>query len=176
MILLENKSKFLPLAPAGKKVFLYGVDPAVAAEYGLTVVDAPEKADFAIVRTTSAFQSEHPNMGMGNNTREGRLDYRESDPGYEALTTASSKVPTVMIVRMNRPAILTNVKDKTVALLADFGADDHAALDVLIGKALPGGHFPYELPSSMDAVEMQRSDLPHDSLNPLYPYGYGLSY
>ena len=28
----------------------------------------------------------------------------------------------------------------------------------------------------MRAVEQQRSDLPHDSDHPLYPYGFGLHY
>jgi beta-glucosidase len=61
-------------------------------------------------------------------------------------------------------------------LLADFGASDRAVLDVIFGKVKPEGKLPFELPSSMDAVRAQRTDVPRDSENPLYPFGFGLSY
>jgi beta-glucosidase len=61
-------------------------------------------------------------------------------------------------------------------LLADFGASDAALLDVLFGQVAPQGHLPFELPRSMDAVRAQKEDLPYDSVDPLFPYGYGLSY
>jgi beta-glucosidase len=66
------------------------------------------------------------------------------------------------------------VKDKAAALYGDFGINDDALLDVLTGKATAGGHLPFELPSSMDAVGAQKSDVPHDSAHPLYSYGYAL--
>ena len=79
-----------------------------------------------------------------------------------------------MTVYLDRPAILTEVKDKVVALYADFGINDDALLEVLAGKATAGGHLPFELPSSMAAVAAQKSDAAHDSEKPLYPYGYAL--
>jgi beta-glucosidase len=47
---------------------------------------------------------------------------------------------------------------------------------VLVGKARPEGRLPFELPSSMAAVEAQQPDAPHDSENPLYPIAFGLRY
>ena len=58
-------------------------------------------------------------------------------------------------------------------LCADFGVSDNALLDVLMGRAKAQGHLPFELPSSMAAVEAQKSDVSHDSVHPLYAYGYG---
>ena len=46
----------------------------------------------------------------------------------------------------------------------------------LAARARPQGKLPFELPSSMDAVAAQRSDVPHDSRNPLYRFGFGRSY
>jgi beta-glucosidase len=77
-------------------------------------------------------------------------------------------------VYMDRPAILTDVKDKLAALYADFGVSDASLLDVLMGNGKAKGHLPFELPSSMEAVTAQKSDVPHDSVKPLYPYGYAL--
>ena len=51
-----------------------------------------------------------------------------------------------------------------------------ALLDVLAGRAKPEGKLPFELPSSMDAVVAQKSDMPHDSARPLYPLGFGRRY
>ena len=60
-------------------------------------------------------------------------------------------------------------------MLADYGASDAAVLDVIFGAATPQGKLPFELPSSMEAVRQQKTDLPHDSENPLYPFGFGLT-
>jgi beta-glucosidase len=59
-------------------------------------------------------------------------------------------------------------------LLADFGASDAAVLDVIFGKAKAEGRLPFELPSSMEAVRTQNADVPYDSAQPLYPFGFGL--
>jgi len=46
----------------------------------------------------------------------------------------------------------------------------------VFGKVRPQGKLPFELPSSMEAVRRQKEDLPHDSKNPLYKFGFGLVY
>jgi beta-glucosidase len=36
--------------------------------------------------------------------------------------------------------------------------------------------LPFELPSSMEAVLQQKEDVPYDSKDPLYRFGFGLGY
>ena len=79
-------------------------------------------------------------------------------------------------MRLDRPAILTAIKDSSAALLGEFGASDRAVLDVLTGKAQPRGKLPFELPSSMSDVEAQLPDAPHDTRQPLYPIFFGRAY
>ncbi|MFS2027195.1 glycoside hydrolase family 3 C-terminal domain-containing protein [Massilia sp. GER05] len=100
----------------------------------------------------------------------------DGNPDYEAIKRAGARIPTIVTVNLERPAILTNVVDKTRAVLATFGISDEALLDVVTGKGTPEGHLPVELPSSMAAVARQRSDLPYDSERPLFPFGFGLAY
>ena len=176
LVLLENKGHLLPLKSAKQKVFLYNIDPEAAAHLGLVVVDALEQADIAIIRAPAPFQSEHPSYIFGSRQMEGRLEYRDSDLAYDAFLKASAKIPTILTVELDRPAILTNIKDRATVLIANFGIDDDALLGVILGSAKPEGHLPFELPSSVEAVTSQKSDVPHDSQNPLYAYGYGLSY
>jgi beta-glucosidase len=172
-VLLENKGGLLPLA-AGRKVWLYKVDPAEAKARGFIVVDDPAQADLAILRVDAPFETLHPYHFFGSRQNEGRLDFRDGQADYEAIKRASAKVPTAVAVNLDRPAILTNVRDKVQVLLATFGASDAAVLDVLTGKARAQGRLPFELPSSMSAVEQQDPAIPDDSASPLYPRGAGL--
>ncbi|MEH3107526.1 MAG: glycoside hydrolase family 3 C-terminal domain-containing protein [Sphingomonas fennica] len=174
-VVLENRQAILPLAPAARKAWLHGVDATVAAKAGFTIVGDPAQADVAIVRIATPSEKLHPYHFFGSRQNEGRLDFRDGDAGYEAVKRAAARVPTIVAVDMDRPAILTNVAPKAAALVVLFGASDAALLDVVTGKASPRGHLPFELPSSMAAVEAQDPAVPDDSAKPLYPRGAGLT-
>lgn len=171
-VLLQNRGQALPFAGA-RRVWLHGMAPAAAEAAGLTVVDDPAAADFAIVRTEAPSEMLHPHHFFGSRYKEGRLDFRAGDPAFEALQRASAAVPTVLSIFLDRPAILTNVQDAADVILANFGASDAAVLDVVLGRASPRGVLPFELPRSMAAVEAQDPALPDDSADPLYPRGAG---
>ncbi|USQ96578.1 glycoside hydrolase family 3 protein [Caulobacter sp. RL271] len=176
LTLLENKNGLLPLKGAGRKVWLKGVSPDIARAHGLVPVQDLAEAELAIVRTATPYQTLHPNYVFGSFQHEGDLSFKDGAADYEAIKTASAKVPTIVAVYLDRPAILTNVRDKASALIGDFGAGDDAFLDALTGAAPPRGKLPFELPSSMAAVEAQAEDAPHDSKDPLYPIHFGLTY
>jgi len=176
LVLLQNKSAILPVRAAGKKVFLHDIDPKIAAHYGFIVVATPEEADLAILRVNTPFETLHPHYFFGSRQHEGDLSFKDGNPEYELIKQASAKVPTIVTVYLDRPAILTNIVDKSAAIVGNFGVNDDALLDVLTGKAKPGGKLPFELPSSMAEVLAQKSDVPHDTAHPLYAYGFGLSY
>ncbi len=84
--------------------------------------------------------------------------------------------PTLVIIHLDRPAVIPELAEGCVALLGEFGASDAAVLDVVWGKFNPTGKLPFELPSSMAAVRAQQPDTPYDSANPLFPFGHGLRY
>jgi beta-glucosidase len=173
MTLLKNENKALPLTPGKLKIYVRNIDPKVAAQYG-TVVDKPEQADFAIVRLNTPFVPVNSPIMMSRMFHHGDLDFKgkQKDSILQLLKT----VPTIVDIYLDRPAVISEISAKARALLADFGASDAAVLDVIFGKDKPGGHLPIEMPSSMDAVRAQKEDLPYDSKNPLYKFGFGLSY
>lgn len=173
-VLLENRKVTIPLTATRRKVWLYGVDPKTAADAGLQVVSDAKQADVALIRLAAPFEKLHPHHFFGAMQNEGRLDFRDGDAGYEALKSVAGRLPVIVAVDLDRPAILTNVQDKADALLGLYGASDAALLDVVLGRALARGHLPVELPRSMAAVEAQRPDLPNDSRKPLYPVGAGI--
>jgi beta-glucosidase len=172
MVLLENRRSMVPIR-RGTKVWLFHIAPDEAKARGLVVMDTPAQAEVAIIRAETPSENLHPGYFFGSRQHEGRLNLQAGDPAYDALLQCG-KTPAVMTVYMDRPAILTDVKDKVAVLYADFGVSDASLLDVLMGNGKAQGHLPFELPSSMEAVTAQRSDVPHDSLKPLYPHGYSL--
>ena len=180
LVLLENQGGLLPLRTAGRsaplRVYLRGIAPDAVTREGWTVVTDPKQAEIALVRLTAPFETLHPGYVFGAMFHEGSLAFRDGDPDYEAFKRASAVVPTIVTVYLDRPAILTPVKDRARAVIANFGVSDAALLDVLTGRAAPEGKLPFELPASMDAVAAQRSDVPHDSARPLYQIGFGLRY
>jgi beta-glucosidase len=177
LVLLENQGGILPLRAKANntalRVYLRGVSPEVATQRGWTVVTDPKQADVAIVRLTAPFETLHPQYVFGAMQHEGNLAFRDGEPEYEAFKQVSSVVPTVVTVYLDRPAILAPLKERARAVIANFGVSDVALLDVLVGRGKPEGKLPFELPSSMDAVLAQKSDVPHDSPRPLYPLGFG---
>jgi beta-glucosidase len=180
LVLLENQGAILPLravpGQSPKKVYLFGIAPDAAAAEGWTVVDDPKQADVAIMRIAAPSEHLHPGYVFGAMQHEGSLAFRDGNPEYEAFKRISATVPTIVSVYLDRPAILTPIREKARAIVANFGVSDAALLDVLAGKASPEGRLPFELPSSMAAVEAQKSDVAHDSDRPLYTFGFGLRY
>jgi beta-glucosidase len=182
VVLLENKriastgQPVLPVAAKNKKVYLYGVAAKAAEALGFIVVMDPAQADLAIIRAPAPYQSEHPNFFFGSRQHEGRLTFTEKDAAYSELLRVSPMVSTVFLTTLERPLILANIRTHATALLGDFGISDEPLLALITGKLSPGGHLPFELPSSLEAVRQQKSDLPHDSDAPLFPFGFGLHY
>lgn len=172
MTLLKNDGGILPFQ-GRPKVFIKNIDPEVASRY-VDVVGKPEKADFAILRLETPWYPVETQNPFARGFHHGDLDFKgEAKAEILALLTA---VPTVVVIYLDRPAVIPEIQAAAKALLADYGASDASVLDVLFGKAQPEGKLPFELPSSMDAVRKQKADVPHDSENPLYPFGFGLAY
>lgn len=82
--------------------------------------------------------------------------------------------PTLVCVNLERPAVLPEIAANAAALVADYGASDASLLDVAFGRARAQGRLPFELPRSMAAVEASRPDVPNDTVDPVFPCGYGI--
>ena len=172
IVVLENSRGAQMLPAHGVKLFLRGVDTSVARARGYTVVRSAADADVAIVRISAPFQALHPTFFFGSRQHEGDLDFKEADSTFQFVKATAAKVPTIVVVYLDRPAILTNLVPLAKTLIGEFGVSDAALFDALTGRVHPIGKLPFELPRSMEAVQAQLSDVPHDSKSPLYPIGY----
>ena len=171
--LLKNDNKALPLQPGKLKIYVKNIDSAVAARYG-TVVQKPGDADIAIIRLNTPFYPVQTDIPLAKMFHHGDLDFKGKQK--DSILQLLKKVPTIVDIYLDRPAVIPEISASAKGLLGDFGASDEAVLDVVFGKSKPGGHLPFELPSSMAAVRAQKEDVPYDSKDPLYKFGFGLSY
>jgi beta-glucosidase len=173
IVLLKNLAtehgKMLPLR-RGTNLYVESIDPSIASEYG-TVVDGLEAADVAILRVQTPFET---GPGFFGRIHHGNLAFREE--ALQHLQDVMRAKPTVIDIYLDRPAVIPELEAGAAALLGSFGASDRALLDVIFGDSAPTGRLPFELPASMEAVERQQEDVPYDSEEPLFEFGYGLSY
>ncbi len=170
MVLLKNEKRTLPLR-RDLKVYVENIRPEAVRPYAQVVQDVAQ-ADLAILRLNTPYEKR---KGIAEGWfHAGELDFKE--PDKTRILSILKRVPTVVDIYLERPAVIPEIAEQSAALLADFGASDEAVLDVIFGAFEPRGKLPFELPSSMEAVRKQKEDLPHDSENPLFPFGHGLCY
>jgi beta-glucosidase len=166
---LTNRDRCLP-ASSRTRLFVVGVDPAVAADYADVVTD-PGQADLAILRLSAPYE-QRPGL-FESFFHAGPLDF---DPGRLAeILRLLAAAATVVAIHLERPAVIPEISAAAGAVLAVFGASDAALLDVVFGRAEPRGRLPIQLPRSMDEVRRGRPDVPRESADPLFDYGDGLS-
>jgi beta-glucosidase len=174
IVLLKNATaagkRALPVSP-GRRIYVENLDPAAAAGFGQVVGD-PRGADVAILRLKAPFEQREG--FLESLIHSGDLSFAPSE--IARVRQIQETVPTIVDVYLDRPAVLTELAGESAALLASFGASDQALLDVVFGRFAPAGKLPFTLPSSMESVLRQKADVPFDLADPLYSFGFGLTY
>lgn len=158
----------LPVSGAGS-VYVEGIDPIIAARLGAAVEDAAT-ADYAVVRLDAPFAPR--DGGFESLFHSGSLEF--ADEERDRILRVCAATPTIIVVHLDRPAVLTEIADAAAALLVEFGASDEALIDVLTGRTEARGRLPFDLPSSMEAVMASDTDAPFDTANPRFRFGEGL--
>ncbi|PAK25670.1 beta-glucosidase [Streptomyces sp. alain-838] len=161
----------LPLA-RGIKLYTEGVSSADLAPYAVAVAD-PEEADAALIRLKAPYERV-AEPGIAQLFHHGSLEFPEAE--LERIEGICSSVPTVIDVYLDRPAVVTRLAESAAALVANFGVQGPALLEVLFGASSPRGRLPFDLPRSDAAVTESASDLPFDTKEPVFRFGFGLSY
>ena len=173
MTLLKNEDEVLPLKANSMNVYIEGMDSTVVAGYA-NVVKTPEEADMAILRLNTPWYPVETKNFFARGFHHGDLDFKGEEKAR--ILDILNKVPTVVDIYLDRPAVIPEIAGAAKALIGDYGASDKNVCEVLFGNAAPKGKLPFELPSSMEAVRNQLTDVPYDSEDPLFEFGFGLKY
>ncbi len=172
LVLLKNEKSILPLKTT-TKIYLQGFNKEETKKYANITTNLKE-ADVIILKLNTPYRPGPGKYIIERVFHQGRLDFPEEEKS-ELLKLIQSK-PTITVINLERPAVFPEINTNSRAVIADFSSEDDIILDLIFGKFKPAGKLPFELPSSMDAVMNQKEDVPYDSKNPLYHFGFGLSY
>ena len=205
MTLLKNDGA-LPLNPDAKQTILvcgpraFDTDSLVggwsSAQDGLTIADAvaayagenttvlTEKEDVGVIKEL-AQQADVIIVSIGEPSYQhdpvwgyDTLEIVQSQQEILEAAVASGKT-VITVVTGGRPYILTWCDENTNAILEAYypGAKGGIAIaETLFGMNNPTGKTPMQFPRDMESVNAQEGDVSFDLENPLYDYGFGLSY
>jgi len=203
IVLLKNENKILPLSKYLKRIHVSGKNANDIGNQcggwtiswqgssgditeGTTIYEAIKKsvsdqtkitfsidglnaegADVAI-----AVLGETPYAEMQGDRQDLHLDSKDLQT-LENLK--NSGVPIIVILVTGRPLIITEQLKYIDALLVAWlpGTEGEGVTDILFGDYSPTGKLPISWPASMDQIPINIGD---KNYNPLFKYGFGLSY
>ena len=204
LVLLKNDNHALPLAKSAKRIHVGGKNADDLGNQcggwtitwqghsgdvtpgGTTILQAIKKAASKNTKVTFAVDgkgAEGADVGVvviGETpyaeTAGDRKDLSLADEDVAAVTNMKAAgIPVVVVLLSGRPMIVDKIIDKADAFVAAWlpGTEGDGVADVLFGSYKPTGKLSFSWPRSMAQVTVHRGDPGYD---PLYKYGYGLSY
>jgi beta-glucosidase len=104
------------------------------------------------------------------------LSLDEEDSGAIA-NAKKAGIPVVVLLISGRPMMVADMLPQVDAFLAAFlpGTEGQGVADVLFGDYRPTGKLSFSWPKSVDQLPLN-INIPKDRYDPLFPYGFGLSY
>ena len=136
------------------------------------IKELAQQADVIIVSIGEPSYQHDPVWGYDT------LEIVQSQQEILGAAVASGKT-VITVVTGGRPYILTWCDENTNAILEAYypGAKGGIAIaETLFGMNNPTGKTPMQFPRNMESVNAQEGDVSFDLENPLYDYGFGLSY
>jgi beta-glucosidase len=204
LVLLKNEHAALPLAKAAKRIHVGGKSADDLGNQcggwtitwqghsgdvtpgGTTILQAIKKAASQGTQVTFAVDGKGAGGADVGVVVIGEKPYAETDGDRRDLHLApedvaavenmkAAGIPVVVVLLSGRPMIIDNIIDKADALVAAWlpGTEGDGVADVLFGDYKPTGKLSFSWPRTMAQVAVHQGDANYD---PLYRYGYGLSY
>lgn len=145
---------------------LEGIENAIAGQG--EVVEDMEDADVAVIVAGERPYAE----GLGD---DDELKLRNNDK-WDARDAKEAGLPVVTVLVSGRPMIVTEELENWDAFVAAWlpGTEGQGVSDVLFGDYDFTGKLPYTWPKSIDQLPINVDNM--EGKDPLYPFGYGLSY
>jgi beta-glucosidase len=137
------------------------------------IVEAAKEADVVIVSVGEPSYQHDPPWSYDT------LEITASQQEILEAVKANTKGQIITVVTGGRPYILTWCDEHTNAVLAAYYPGQQGGIAIaktLFGLNNPTGKAPLQFPRDMDSVNDQAGDVSFDLENPLYDYGWGLSY
>jgi beta-glucosidase len=203
LVLLKNEGQALPLARTAKRIHVAGKSADdIGLQSGGWTIDWQGRSG-PITTGTSILAALRKAAGPGTQvtyTRDAagakgadvvvvvagerpyaemmgdRADLSLDAEDRAALATAKAAgAPVVLVLVSGRPLILGEAAAQADAIVAAWlpGTEGDGVADVLFGDHKPTGKLSFTWPRSIDQIPINVGDAAYD---PLYPFGFGLTY
>ena len=160
-------------------------DPAENRRLIAQAVEAAKSVDRIILTLGDTEQSSREGWAPNHLGDRPSLDLvGEQQALFDALKALGKPITVVLI--NGRPASTVKISEQANALLEGWYLGEqggHAVADILFGDVNPGGKLPVtvprsvgQLPSFYNVKPSARRGYLFDTTDPLYPFGFGLSY
>lgn len=139
----------------------------------VAIAEAAKDADVVIVSVGEPSYQHDPPWGYDT------LEITSSQQEILETVKANTNGQIITVVTGGRPYILTWCDENTNAILEAYYPGQQGGIaiaETIFGLNNPTGKTPMQFPRDMDSVNEQASDVSFDLENPLYDYGWGLSY
>jgi beta-glucosidase len=122
---------------------------------------------------------------INNRSYKGKSIIANNISNLQAILETKKQMPgkpVVVSIALSKPAVLSEFEPQADAIVASFGIQNQAILDILTGATEPSGLLPVQMPANMETVEDQYEDVPHDmqaykdESGNLYDFGFGLNW
>lgn len=137
------------------------------------IAEAAAEADVVVVSVGEPSYQHDPPWGYDT------LEITSSQQEILEAVKANTKGQIITVVTGGRPYILTWCDENTNAILEAYYPGQQGGIaiaETLFGLNNPTGKTPLQFPRDMESVNNQAGDVSFDLENPLYDYGWGLSY
>ena len=203
LVLLKNQANFLPLPKVTSRILVAGKSAHDLGNQcggwtiswqggsgnitsGTTIYQAIKNTVAATTQVDFSFDGSIAQSGDIGVLVIGETPYAEGNGDRQDLSLDqqdlavinnfnNAGIPYVIILISGRPMILGNAIDDCNAFIAAWlpGTEGQGIADVLFGDFNFTGKLSHSWPRSMNQIPMNFGD---SNYNPLFPYGYGLSY
>lgn len=171
IVLLRNENGALPLKKETKVYFedyfkdYHHMAPGPgnvfdAAADHFTFVATPEEADVILLWIKPAMRPLFP-----ADDSPLRVDLSACAIDVDYINGLTAKKTTVLAINYANPFVIDEIfneqtKDRFLGVIATFGVEPEALLDVVSGKFNPTGKMPFTTPISQQVVEANKEDVP----------------
>ncbi|RYE24419.1 MAG: hypothetical protein EOP42_22315, partial [Sphingobacteriaceae bacterium] len=206
-----SKEKFEDaISPALAKKYLKTTDDPAKADYAIVFVSNPNSGSgynsedvakngngyvpvslqygaytASKARAQSIAAGDPAEPGVTNRSYQNKtitaLNYQDLKTIKETRLAMKGK-PVIVVFALSKPAVPAEFEKDANAIVATFGVQNQAVLDILTGAAEPSALMPFQMPANMETVETQSEDIPHDMVcytdanGHVYDFGFGMNW
>lgn len=148
----------------------------------ITLQYRPYQADLA---RTSSLAGGDPLEDSADRSYRGKCNTAANEADLDLviqMREAMGEKPIITVITLKNPMVMAELEPYTDVILAEYGINPQAVLDVIAGRFTPEGLLPIQIPVDMQTVETQKEDVAfdmecyEDSEGHLYDFGFGMNF